>query len=93
MSGLPPAEVRAERARRVFELAEEIGHARAAGLEGRELGVLVESAEGDVARGRWRGQAPDVDGDVTFTGAATPGSIVSVRIDEARGYDLFGVAL
>ena len=40
--------------------------------------------------GRWRGQAPEIDGVVYFDGDARPGSIVSVSIVDAFGYDLIG---
>jgi len=61
---------------------------------GQALDVLVEgvSAESDLLlEGRTVYQGPEVDGCVYINeGAATPGDIVRVRIDEAHTYDLVG---
>ena len=56
--------------------------------------VLVEglSRETDLLlEGRTRYQAPDIDGCVYITdGRANPGDIVTVRISDAKIYDLIG---
>lgn len=61
---------------------------------GREEQVLVDgvSSETDLLlEGRTRFQAPDVDGCVYINeGTASPGEIVTVRIDESQVYDLVG---
>ncbi len=63
-------------------------------LIGAELEVLVEGAsDGGTAalRGRFFGQAPEVDGMVIITGSdAPPGRIVRVKITDALPYDLVG---
>jgi ribosomal protein S12 methylthiotransferase len=99
---MPGSLSEAERARRanlVSQAAEEIGVARVGLLEGDTLDVLVEGTDREspfgppdaaVTVGRWRGQAPDVDGAVYVDGAVEPGAIVTVRIVETLGYDLFG---
>ena len=43
----------------------------------------------DVVIGRWRGQAPEIDGLVLLDGGKT-GEIVSVRIVDSLGFDLEG---
>jgi ribosomal protein S12 methylthiotransferase len=97
---LPQAE-RIARAQLVSDAGEAIGSDRVLGLVGETLDVLVEAADPDgIASesgaaawvGRWRGQAPEIDGVVYFDGEARVGSIVSVRIDDAFGYDLIGEA-
>jgi ribosomal protein S12 methylthiotransferase len=58
---------------------------------GREVEVVVESeAPGGQARlrGRWAGQAPDIDGMVLLHGAAEPGEFVRARVEKAYTYDL-----
>ena len=45
--------------------------------------------EEDVVVGRWRGQAPDIDGVVLLDGGEA-GDIVPVAITDAFGYDLEG---
>lgn len=82
---------RAERANRVRAVADAIGMASAAERVGDLLDVLVEGVEedGDVV-GRWRGQAPEVDGVVSLDGAVASGSIVRARVVDALGYDLIG---
>jgi len=58
------------------------------------LDVLVEGEHPEsemLLAGRWRGQAPEIDGCVILTdGDAQPGQLVRVRIDEAHEYDLVG---
>jgi ribosomal protein S12 methylthiotransferase len=55
------------------------------------IDVLVEGIEEDegVAFGRWRGQAPDIDG-IVLLDAGQTGEIVSARIVDSLGYDLEG---
>lgn len=82
---------RAERANRVRAVADAIGAARAAGRVGERLDVLVEGGDEEGRSvGRWRGQAPEVDGVVSLDGAVASGAIVRARIVDACGYDLIG---
>ena len=91
LPGLLPERERLARARQVSELAERIGFERAAARVGTVVEVLAEGADEDgTPVGRWRGQAPDVDGVVTFDAPVSRGGIVSVLVTEALGYDLVG---
>lgn len=58
---------------------------------GRDLQVLVEDQQQGWLVGRSHRDAPDIDGLVFFKGTAKPGDMVSVTINEAEPYDLFGV--
>lgn len=83
---------RVKRARRaaVMELQQGISLANNNALVGRELDVLVEASAASGAQGRSYRDAPEVDGTVQISGAASPGDLVRVRITEARPYDLIG---
>ncbi|MBV8197336.1 MAG: 30S ribosomal protein S12 methylthiotransferase RimO [Candidatus Eremiobacteraeota bacterium] len=74
---------------------------------GRTVRVLAEESrylrEYDEARrrldatrawfGRSEGEAPGVDGGIYFTGAATPGEFVDVRLQDHGAFDFFGSAV
>jgi ribosomal protein S12 methylthiotransferase len=88
LPGQLPEEVRLERTQRVRDTADRIGFERAAAHVGETLEVLIEGEEdGDVV-GRWRGQAPDVDGVVLLDAAPPAGSLVRAHITGALAYDL-----
>jgi len=86
-----PLRTRRARAQGLRDLADAIGFDRAAGRVGQTVEVLVEGVDPDdgVVVGRWRGQAPEIDGLVLLDGG-TPGTIVSARIVDSLGYDLEG---
>ena len=91
MPGLPTKRTRLRRAQRIRDLADRIGFDRAAERIGESLDVLVEGVEDDgVTVGRWRGQAPEVDGVVLFAeeSRVRPGDIVTARVVDSLGYDL-----
>jgi ribosomal protein S12 methylthiotransferase len=76
----------------VMSVQEKVSHARNRDLVGGTADVLVE-AEFDrderSVRGRFYGQAPDVDGVVVVSGTdAVPGELVTVRFTGAYPYDL-----
>ncbi len=87
-----PESVRRQRAQRVRDAADRVGFEKAAAHVGSTLDVLVEPPDEDEEEphGRWRGQAPDVDGVVYLDSELAPGTIAPVRIVEAAGYDLVG---
>ena len=88
-----PHRTRMARAQRLRDIADEIGFERAASRIGQTLQVLVEGVEEDgVIVGRWRGQAPDVDG-VVLLDRGKPGTLVEARIVDSLGYDLEGEVL
>ena len=63
-------------------------------LINKEFTVLVEGESDEtelLLKGRFYGQAPDIDGQVLINdGAASPGDMVRVRITETLPYDLVG---
>ncbi len=90
----PPAAERRRRAQLLRDVADEIGFQKAAEHVGATLQVLVEGVDEEgVAVGRWRGQAPEVDGVVLCDVRSPAGSCVSVRIVDSLGYDLVGEVL
>jgi ribosomal protein S12 methylthiotransferase len=86
-----PLRTRRARAQRLRDLADEIGTARAAERVGETLQVLIEGVDEDegFAMGRWRGQAPEIDGLVVLDRGAA-GELVRVKIVDSLGYDLEG---
>lgn len=92
MEQVPPKTRRA-RAQRVRDLADSIGFEQAATRVGATLEVLIEGQDEEgVVVGRWRGQAPDIDG-IVMLDAGEPGEIVSARIVDSICYDLEGEVL
>ena len=86
-------EVMAERFERFMEKAQAISAAKLAAKVGRRMDVIVDAVDADGATCRTRGDAPEIDGnlfiDEGFEGL-TPGDIVTVAVDEAGDYDLWG---
>jgi len=91
MPGQIPLRTRRARAQRLRDTADAIGFQRAAERVDGIVDVLIEGMDEDegVIIGRWRGQAPEIDGVVVLDGG-TPGQIVSVRVVDSLGYDLEG---
>jgi ribosomal protein S12 methylthiotransferase len=57
--------------------------------------VIIDAADGTVAKGRSKYDAPEIDGNVHVT-ARRPlrvGDIVTVKIERADAYDLYGSAV
>ena len=86
--------VAANRYRRLMALQRKIARAKNKALVGRELEVLVEGASEEhdlVMKGRHRGQAPDIDGEVYLSGGdCKPGEIRRVLVTQTSDYDLVG---
>ena len=89
MPGQIPLRTRRARAQRLRDLADEIGFQRATARVGDTVEVLVEGIDPDedVTVGRWRGQAPEIDG-LVMLDRGTPGEIVAAVIVDSLGYDL-----
>ncbi len=87
-------ELKQERSDRLMEQQAPISRRMNEARIGRVVETLVEGVHpesDDLLVGRWRGQAPEVDGSVILTdGEAEPGSVVKVEIEEAHEYDLVG---
>jgi hypothetical protein len=88
-----PAEVKQERRDRFMEKAQSISAARLEARVGSVIEVIVDEVDGEGATCRTRADAPEIDGnlfiDEGFEGL-TPGDLVTVRVDEAGAYDLWG---
>ena len=88
-----PEEVREDRFARFMEKAQEISAAKLAAKVGSRLQVVVDEVDAEGATCRTKADAPEIDGnlyiDEGFEGLS-PGDIVSVTVDEAGEYDLWG---
>jgi ribosomal protein S12 methylthiotransferase len=91
-----PAEVKQERRDRFMEKAQSISAARLEARVGSVIEVIVDEVDGEGAICRTKADAPEIDGnlfiDQGFDGLA-PGDLVTVRVDEAGAYDLWGTRL
>jgi ribosomal protein S12 methylthiotransferase len=86
-----PRRTRRSRTQRVRDVADAISVELAAERIGEVLEVLVQGVDDEegVTVGRWRGQAPEIDGFVLLD-HGEPGQLVSARIVDSIGYDLEG---
>ena len=93
--GLPdhlPQHVVDARVARISDLVEELTSQRAEERSGEVVEVLVDAVVDGVAEGRTAGQAPEVDGSTTLTGAGTEalavGDLARARVVGSEGVDL-----
>jgi ribosomal protein S12 methylthiotransferase len=88
-----PEEVKEERWHRFMEKAQAISEAKLAAKVGTRLQVIVDEVDGEAATCRTKADAPEIDGnlfiDEEFEGLA-PGDLLTVEVDEAGEYDLWG---
>jgi ribosomal protein S12 methylthiotransferase len=88
-----PEEVKQQRWERFMAKAQAISEAKLAAKVGRRLEVLVDEVDEEGATCRTKADAPEIDGnlfiDEGFEGLK-PGDIVTVEVDEAGEYDLWG---
>ena len=86
-------EVKQDRWDRFMAKAQAISAAKLAAKVGRIIEVIVDEVDADGATCRTKADAPEIDGnlfiDERFEGLA-PGDIVTVKVDEAGEYDLWG---
>jgi ribosomal protein S12 methylthiotransferase len=86
-------EVKQERWERFMEKAQGISEAKLAAKVGRVMDVIVDEIDAEAATCRTMADAPEIDGnlfiDEGFEGLNV-GDIVSVEVDEAGDYDLWG---
>jgi len=96
-----PADIKEERRQRLMQLQQEISRKRLARKVGARERVIIDEigpgsgAKPRAARGRTKGDAPQIDGTV-FVDSHRPlrvGEIATVKIDRADTYDLFGTAV
>jgi ribosomal protein S12 methylthiotransferase len=76
-----------------MEKAQAISEAKLAAKVGQTLQVIVDEVDGDAATCRTKADAPEIDGNLFIDEgfeALSPGDIVTVEVDEAGEYDLWG---
>jgi len=88
-----PEDVKQDRWDRFMQKAQAISEAKLAAKVGSTLQVLVDEVDAEGATCRTMADAPEIDGnlfiDNGFDGLA-PGDLVTVQVDEAGEYDLWG---
>ncbi len=88
-----PQALKNERYERFMERAQAISAAKLGAKVGRRLDVIVDAVDADGATCRTMADAPEIDGnlfvDEGFERLA-PGDVVTVTVDEASEYDLWG---
>jgi ribosomal protein S12 methylthiotransferase len=86
-------EVKQDRWERFMAKAQAISEAKLAAKVGRRIEVIVDEVDAEAATCRTKADAPEIDGnffiDEGFEGLQ-PGQIVTVEVDEAGEYDLWG---
>jgi ribosomal protein S12 methylthiotransferase len=88
-----PPEVKQERFDRFMERAQAISEAKLARKVGKVLEVIVDEVDDEGATCRTKADAPEIDGNLFIDEGferLTPGDIVTVEVDEAGAYDLWG---
>ncbi|MEL6798680.1 MAG: 30S ribosomal protein S12 methylthiotransferase RimO [Pseudomonadota bacterium] len=87
------AEVKQERWGRFMEKAQAISEAKLAAKVGTRLEVIVDAVDAEAATCRTKADAPEIDGnlfiDEGFEGLK-PGDLLTVEVEEAGAYDLWG---
>ena len=89
-----PDEVKESRWRRFMEAQGRISLKRQKAKVGRRLDVLIDAGGPQGGKGRSKGDAPEIDGAVHVASRRPlrAGDIVSVKIERADAYDLWGTA-
>jgi ribosomal protein S12 methylthiotransferase len=81
-----PEELKKQRADRLMRMQSVISEEKNKAFIGETLTVLVE----EPGCGRSHRDAPEIDGQVYFTGEAKVGDMVRVKVERADAYDLYG---
>ena len=88
-----PEEVKQDRWDRFMRKAQAISETKLAAKVGQRIEVIVDEVDGEGATCRSKADAPEIDGNLFIDEgfeALKPGDIVSVTVDEAGEYDLWG---
>jgi ribosomal protein S12 methylthiotransferase len=88
-----PEDVKAERWARFMEKAQAISEAKLAAKVGQRIEVIIDEVDDEAATCRTKADAPEIDGNLFIDDGfeeLTPGQIVTVEVDEAGEYDLWG---
>ena len=90
-----PDDIKASRHKRFMRRAQAISAKKLAAKVGKRLEVMVDGGGAREAKGRTKGDAPQIDGavHVATRRPLRAGDIVTVRIDRADAYDLWGTAV
>jgi ribosomal protein S12 methylthiotransferase len=90
-----PDEIKQSRWKRLMERQQAISAKKLAAKVGRRLEVIVDEAGPKTARGRSKGDAPGIDGAVHIATRRPlrAGDIVTVKVERADAYDLWGTAV
>ena len=90
-----PDEVKQQRYKRFMETQQAISAKVLSGRVGRRIKVIIDEPGSTVAKGRSVWDAPEIDGNV-YVQSRRPlraGDIVTVRVERADAYDLYGQAV
>ena len=93
LPGHVPEAVKQERWDRFMQAATAISAAKLAARVGTRTQVIVDEVDAEAATCRTMGDAPEIDGNLYIDEGfqhLAPGDIVTVEIDEASDYDLWG---
>jgi ribosomal protein S12 methylthiotransferase len=88
-----PAEVKQDRWERFMEKAQAISEAKLAAKVGQVMQVLVDEVDEEGATCRTMADAPEIDGNLFIDAdfeTLSPGDMVTVEVEEASEYDLWG---
>ena len=88
-----PEEVKQNRWERFMQKAQQISEAKLAKKLGKELQVIVDDVDEEAATCRTMADAPEIDGNLFIDSNfedLTIGDIITVKVDEAGAYDLWG---
>ncbi len=88
-----PEEVKQDRWERFMARAQAISEAKLAAKVGQQIQVIVDEVDADAATCRTWGDAPEIDGNLFVDNGheeLKPGDILSVEVEEAGDYDLWG---
>ena len=95
--GLPavPQEVKEARWHRFMQRQQKVSAAQLQKKVGKRLPVIIDETGGLSAKGRTRYDAPEIDGNVHIQSRRPMrvGDILTVKIDRADAYDLYGTAV
>jgi len=90
-----PEEVKQDRWERFMARAQAISEAKLSAKVGQRLAVIVDDIDAEgIATTRTKADAPEIDGNLFIdsgTEGLSAGDIVTVEVDEAGAYDLWGV--
>jgi ribosomal protein S12 methylthiotransferase len=88
-----PEEIKKDRWERFMQKAQQISEAKLAKKLGKKLQVIVDEVDEEAATCRTMADAPEIDGNLFIDSDfedLTIGDIITVKVDEAGAYDLWG---